>query len=74
MLMESQIKKLVAKNFANNMGDVNDFNYAVTREDALDAFAFFVKEKLENFGSYQDVMYEDQAFLFHSLISPYLNN
>jgi len=69
----SEVKKLVAKNFANNMGDVNDFNYAVTREDALDAFAFFVKEKLENFGSYQDVMYEDQAFLFHSLISPYLN-
>jgi deoxyribodipyrimidine photolyase-related protein len=67
------VKNLVAENFPDNMGDIQDFNYAVTREDALKAFEFFIEEKLPNFGAYQDVMYEDQAFLFHSLISPYLN-
>jgi deoxyribodipyrimidine photolyase-related protein len=33
----------------------------------------FIENILPNFGDYQDMMMQDQAFLYHSVLSPYIN-
>jgi deoxyribodipyrimidine photolyase-related protein len=60
-------------NFCNHVGTVENFDYAVTREQALEAFKHFVEQKLRNFGPYEDAMTIRSHSLFHSVISPYLN-
>ncbi|GGF57300.1 cryptochrome/photolyase family protein [Alteromonas lipolytica] len=64
---------LVESNFADHMGDAKDFNYAVTRAQALDVLAQFINERLPDFGDYQDAMREGNVWLFHSHLSFYLN-
>ncbi|APD49951.1 cryptochrome/photolyase family protein [Francisella hispaniensis] len=65
---------LVEKTFSNNFGDIEPFNYAVTREEALKALDLFIKERLGSFGDYQDAMLEGQAWMYHSHISMYINS
>lgn len=64
---------LVEKEFADHFGDLEPFWFAVTRKDALKALDYFVAEALPRFGDYQDAMLRDQKFLFHSVLSQYLN-
>ena len=45
----------------------------MTREDALEALDHFIAACLPIFGDYQDAMKQGNAFLYHSVISPYLN-
>ncbi|MEE2524989.1 cryptochrome/photolyase family protein [Hyphobacterium sp. HN65] len=65
---------LVGERFAEHFGDLEPFSYAVTREGAEADFAFFLKTCLPQFGDYQDAMAAGEAFLFHSVISMYLNS
>ena len=64
---------LVAKRFPNAYGSLEPFGWAVTRADALKAFDDFIKQGIASFGDYQDAMQTDEPFLYHSLISLYLN-
>lgn len=64
---------LVKKHFGKNFGDLEPFHFAVTREQALKEAQHFFQELLANFGSYQDAMVKDEAYLYHSLVSSYLN-
>lgn len=64
---------LVSERFSGNFGDLDGFDFAVTREQALTILDRFVEERLARFGDYQDAMATGEPFLFHSLISPYLN-
>jgi deoxyribodipyrimidine photolyase-related protein len=68
-----EVIDLVGTRFATHFGDLEPFGWAVTREDALQALSHFVQDCLENFGDYQDAMKTAQDFLYHSVISPYLN-
>ncbi|MCC5452661.1 cryptochrome/photolyase family protein [Rheinheimera sp. UJ51] len=68
-----QVCQLVATEFAENPGSVDNFQYAVTGKEARQAFMHFIEQQLANFGDYQDAMLVDQPFLFHSLCSMYLN-
>lgn len=63
----------VEENFHTNFGDIHPFWLATNNSDAWRAVEHFIKTGLENFGTYQDAMQTDQAFLFHSGISAYLN-
>ncbi len=69
----TEVLALVAARFANHFGDLTPFGWAVTRADALLALDHFVTDCLPNFGTYQDAMKTGEDFLYHSLISPYLN-
>ncbi|APC94792.1 cryptochrome/photolyase family protein [Francisella tularensis subsp. novicida] len=69
-----RVIELVEQTFVDNFGDIEPFNYAVTREQALEALDLFVKERLSDFGDYQDVMLEGQAWMYHSHISMYINS
>ena len=64
---------LVERDFAGNFGTLRPFRFAVTRADAEAAFAHFLKHQLPKFGDYQDAMLADEKFLYHAVISPYLN-
>lgn len=64
---------LVAARFGDHFGDLGPFGWAVTRDDALTALDHFITDCLPTFGDYQDAMKTGEDFLYHSLISPYLN-
>lgn len=67
------VVNLVEKKFAKNFGSSDGFNYATTHLQAQKQFADFVKNRLPNFGIYQDAMRTDVDFGFHSVISMYIN-
>jgi deoxyribodipyrimidine photolyase-related protein len=67
------VLKLVSDRFDTHFGDLEPFNFAVTRADAEAAFEYFVKHALPNFGDFQDAMLAGEPFLYHAIISPYLN-
>lgn len=64
---------LVSGKFEKNFGDLEPFRFAVTRKDAETALNHFVEQVLPAFGDYQDAMLRDQRFLYHSVLSPYIN-
>ncbi len=68
-----EVLELVEQRFADHFGILDDFQWAVTRTDALKSLAFFVKHHLSLFGDYQDAIADDKPFLFHAVLSPYLN-
>ena len=64
---------LVAARFPDHFGDLEPFGWAVTRADALAALDHFITEALPSFGDVQDAMKRGEPFLYHGLVSPYLN-
>lgn len=68
-----EVIELVSEQFSDHFGDINDFHYAVTREDALVVLDEFIQQRLPNFGQFQDAMVQDEAWMYHSHISFYLN-
>ncbi|MEM8949097.1 MAG: cryptochrome/photolyase family protein [Pseudomonadota bacterium] len=67
------VLQLVSERFPENFGDLEPFRFAVTRKDAEAALDHFIKSALPSFGSFQDAMLQDQRFLYHSVLSPYIN-
>ena len=68
-----EVLKLVEEEFADHFGDLHPFNFAVTRQQALQCLDKFFQERFELFGDYQDAMLEGNAWMYHSHISFYLN-
>ena len=64
---------LVEMRFRDHFGDLEPFGWAVTRAGALQALDHFVTDCLPGFGDFQDAMKAGEDFMFHGLISPYLN-
>lgn len=57
----------------DHFGSLEGFGWAVSRDQALQVLDHFVTERLPNFGPLQDAMVSDQPYLWHALLSPYLN-
>ena len=72
-VITAEVLALVAVRFADHFGDLEHFGWAVTREGALEALDHFIADCLPGYGDYQDAMKTDEDFLYHSIISPYLN-
>lgn len=68
-----QAKTWVKKNFSDNIGNLENFFWPTTREQALEMLDDFLENRLENFGDYQDAFEKDLEFGFHSLISSSMN-
>ncbi|PSQ91241.1 MAG: cryptochrome/photolyase family protein [Proteobacteria bacterium SW_6_67_9] len=64
---------LVAERFGGHFGSLDNFGWAVTRADAERARDHFLTYGLPLFGDYQDAMRTGEPWLFHSVLSPYLN-
>jgi deoxyribodipyrimidine photolyase-related protein len=69
-------KKYIEKHFKNNCGDLgkeNDFIYPITRVDSLKWLEHFIKNKIKNYGNYQDYIDKNNRHLCHSLLSALIN-
>jgi deoxyribodipyrimidine photolyase-related protein len=64
---------LVKTCFSDHFGDLEPFHFAVTRAEALKELQHFIDHILPFFGDYQDAMVTGEPYLYHSLISSYLN-
>lgn len=69
-----EVVEMVESRFAGNIGQTAKFGFAVTREDALKQQKHFLEHALPNFGDYQDAMLTGEPFLWHSILSPYINS
>lgn len=65
--------KYVNKHFKNNYGSLDYFIYPVTHKESEAHLKYFLDNKLNNFGTYEDAISKDNNFIYHSLISPMLN-
>ena len=64
----------IQKEGGSHLGEwTGDLVFPTTRESSLAALGRFVKNRLENFGKYQDAIVQDDDFLFHSVLSAPIN-
>ena len=68
-----EVLALVNERYSSHFGEIYPFNYAVTPEDANIILDKFIHHSLPFFGDYQDAMMLNEPFLYHALISLYLN-
>lgn len=54
-------------------GSADSFGWPVTTDQAREALNHFIEHRLPDFGRWQDAMWTDEPWLFHSLISPAIN-
>ena len=70
---DEDVLDLVDANFPDNFGDLRPFWFATTTAQAQQQLTHWIDAGLPKFGDFQDAMLTDQPFLYHSLISFYLN-
>src|SRR6056300_1510713 len=67
------VEQIISTKFNDHPGSLEKIWFPVTRKGALRQLDEFLKSRFENFGRYEDAMQQEQNFLFHSCISPFLN-
>lgn len=70
---DKDVIKLVDSLFPEHPGSTDNFSWATTRREALKRLEIFLKERFEHFGPYEDAIHKSDSFLFHSVLSPYIN-
>ena len=68
-----EVIALVNTRFAEHPGQVESFAWPVTRAQALQSLGTFIQDRLPLFGRFQDAMWPDDPWLYHSQISAALN-
>ena len=68
-----QVVTEVKKKFPKHFGNLEPFWFAVTHDQARKSLNDFIKNRLEMFGPYEDAMAQEQSFVYHSVLSMYLN-
>lgn len=63
----------VQDRFPEALGLSSSFEYAVSREGALEALEQFLDERFSLFGDYEDAISTEHRVAFHSVLTPYLN-
>ena len=67
------VLELVKTRFASHPGSLDHFVLPVTRRQARSFLLHFIDHILPNFGQYEDAMWTDETFLYHSRLSAPLN-
>ena len=68
-----EVLDFVEETYPDHPGSLSQFNWPVTRDQAVQALEYFVEYRLRNFGVYQDAMWTDTPFGWHSILSSALN-
>lgn len=68
-----QVFAEVEQHFGDHPGTLANFKWPVTREQALQALDTFIATRFANFGTYQDAMWTNTPFGWHSLVSSSIN-
>jgi len=69
----AEVIALVRARFGNHFGTCDGFGWPVTRGEAQALFDHFCRERLPQFGQWQDAMLARHDTMFHALIAPALN-
>ena len=69
----NELKIFVEKNFQNHPGHTNNFWFPTTRDQSLKLLDDFLKNKINNFGDYEDAVSKKSNIIFHSALSPLIN-
>ena len=70
---DEDVLDLVAMRFGDNFGTLRPFWFATDADQAQEQLTHWIAGGLPKFGDFQDAMLNDNQFLYHSLISFYLN-
>lgn len=68
-----EVLTAVEEHFGTHPGSLAQFNWPVTRQQALAALDDFITHRLPAFGAWQDALWTGEPFLYHSLLSAALN-
>ena len=68
-----KLKIIINKLFSDHPGDVKKFWLATEYDQVIKLLNFFIKEKSNLFGDYEDAVNQNNNILFHSALSPYIN-
>lgn len=63
----------IESNFKKNLGESDNFTYPISSSEAKQLLHDFLKNKLENFGPYEDAISNRGSILFHSNLSSSIN-
>jgi len=72
-LHTKDLKKFIETNFKNHPGSTDNFWFATTREQSHKLLDYFLKNKINLFGDYEDAVSKKSNILFHSALSPLIN-
>jgi deoxyribodipyrimidine photolyase-related protein len=67
------VLEMVNREFPDHPGDLDRFYLGVTVAQAQEHLEWFLQNALPHFGKYQDALAEESPWLFHALVSMYLN-
>ncbi len=68
-----KLKPIIERLFKDHPGSTDNFWFATNYEDVVKLLNFFIKEKINLFGDYEDAVNQKDKILFHSALSPYIN-
>jgi deoxyribodipyrimidine photolyase-related protein len=65
--------KYITENFPNNYGSLDNFIYPIDHKNSKKWLIFFLENKFEKFGIYEDAVSDKDPYLFHSVLTPMMN-
>lgn len=68
-----KVFKTVQIEFPDHPGDVKDYWIPTTRQEAQVYLDDFIENRLREFGPYEDALTDRSDFVFHSVLSPFIN-
>ena len=71
--MTQDVISMVEQRFSNHPGNLDHFYLPVTRRQARAFLKHFIEHLLPDFGRWEDAMWTDEGFLYHSRLSAPLN-
>jgi deoxyribodipyrimidine photolyase-related protein len=71
--MTAEVVRMVQTRFWEHPGSLDHFELPVTRGQAQAMLDDFTSNRLARFGTFEDAMWSDEPFLFHSRLSAALN-
>lgn len=63
----------IIQKFPEAIGDITNFCYPTTHEQANECLDSFLEHRFSLFGEYEDSIHAEQTYLFHSVLTPPLN-
>ena len=71
--LTAEVLAMVAERYADHPGDLQHFDWPVTRADALIALEDFIAHRLAPFGPFEDAVWDTEPLLYHSRLSAAMN-
>jgi deoxyribodipyrimidine photolyase-related protein len=68
-----EVIAMINQRFADHPGSLEKFDWPVTSEEAETALEDFIRQRLPDFGRYQDAMWTHEPWLYHSRLSAAMN-